>query len=202
MVGRILLQLLSAFWHKPRPTRRRVPRAFDAMAATSPFWQLCCLIDRDQPHPMPKFETRHPVAYSARQMYDLVADVEAYPEFLPLCDALKVRSRLPYGERGEVLTCAMDVGYGPIRERFTSRVTLDPDAQRINSTYIDGPFRRMDNRWQFQDTAAGRSDVTFFIDYEFKSMMLQMLMGSMFDIAFRRFTTAFEERARTVYGAA
>jgi coenzyme Q-binding protein COQ10 len=151
---------------------------------------------------MPKFETRHPVAFTARQMYDLVADVEAYPQFLPLCDGLAVKSRAPQGADGEVLVCNMDVGYGPIRERFTSRVILAPDALRINSTYIDGPFRRMDNRWQFHDTAAGRSDVVFFIDYEFKSMMLQMLMGSMFDIAFRRFTVAFEERAGKVYGTA
>jgi coenzyme Q-binding protein COQ10 len=150
--------------------------------------------------PMPKFETRHPVAFTARQMYDLVADVEAYPQFLPLCDGLVVKSRTPQNAGGEILVCNMNVGYGPIREHFTSRVTLDPGAVRISSTYIDGPFRRMDNRWQFLDTAAGHSDVVFFIDYEFKSMMLQMLMGSMFDIAFRRFTVAFEERARKVYG--
>jgi coenzyme Q-binding protein COQ10 len=149
---------------------------------------------------MPKFETRHPVAFTARQMYDLVADVEAYPQFLPLCDALAVKSRTPQDAGGEVLVCNMDVGYGPIRERFTSRVTLAPSAQQINSTYVDGPFRRMDNRWQFLDTAPGRSDVVFFIDYEFKSMMLQLLMGSMFDVAFRRFTAAFEERASKVYG--
>jgi coenzyme Q-binding protein COQ10 len=149
---------------------------------------------------MPKFETRHPVNFSARQMYDLVADVEAYPQFLPLCEGLRIKSRGPHGTNGAVLVCDMDVGYGPIRERLTSRVTLDPDGTRIASTYVDGPFHRMDNRWQFHDTTAGCSDVVFFIDYEFRSMMLQMLMGSMFDVAFRRFTTAFEERARKVYG--
>ena len=148
---------------------------------------------------MPKFETRHLVRFTARQMYDLVADVEAYPQFLPLCEALSVRSRAPHGS-GEVLVADMHVGYGPIRERFTSRVTLEPEALKIQSTYLDGPFRRMDNRWTFVDTPDG-SDVLFFIDYEFKSMMLQMLMGSMFDLAFRRFTTAFEERARTIYAA-
>lgn len=149
---------------------------------------------------MPKFETRHPVRHTARQMYDLVADVEAYPEFLPLCDGLRVRSRTPAAANSEVLVTDMDVGYGPIRERFTSRVTLEPEPLRISSTYLDGPFRRMDNRWRFEDAGAAMSDVVFFIDYEFKSTMLQMLMGSMFDIAFRRFTTAFEERARKVYG--
>ncbi len=149
---------------------------------------------------MPKFETRHPVAYSARQMYDLVADVQAYPQFLPLCDALTVRSRAPNG-MGEVLVADMHVGYGLVREKFTSRVTLDPDALKIQSTYLDGPFRQMDNRWSFVDTVTG-SDVHFNIDYEFKSVVLQMLMGSMFDVAFRRFTTAFEDRARQVYGPA
>jgi coenzyme Q-binding protein COQ10 len=146
---------------------------------------------------MPKFETRHPVRFTARQMYDLVADVEAYPQFLPLCEALSVRSRAAHGT-GAVLVADMLVGYGPIRERFTSKVTLEPDALKIQSTYLDGPFRRMDNRWTFIDTPDG-SDVLFFIDYEFKSMMLQVLMGSMFDVAFRRFTAAFEERARKVY---
>jgi coenzyme Q-binding protein COQ10 len=146
---------------------------------------------------MPKFETRHPVRFTARQMYDLVADVEAYPQFLPLCEALSVRSRAAHGT-GAVLVADMLVGYGPIRERFTSKVTLEPDALKIQSTYLDGPFRRMDNRWTFIDTSDG-SDVLFFIDYEFKSMMLQVLMGSMFDVAFRRFTAAFEERARKVY---
>ena len=150
---------------------------------------------------MPKFETRRHVPYSARQMYDLVADVERYPEFLPLCEALRVRSRAPFGD-GEILVADMEVGFGAIRERFTSQVTLDPAPLKIGSSYIDGPFRRMDNKWQFVPAAAGGSDVVFYIDYEFKSIILQMLMGSMFDIAFRKFTSAFEERARKVYGAA
>jgi coenzyme Q-binding protein COQ10 len=150
---------------------------------------------------MPKFETRHPVSHSARQMYDLVADIEAYPQFLPLCDALTIRTRTPNGT-SETLIADMAVGYGPIHERFTSKVTLEPDTLRILSTYLDGPFRRMDNRWQFIDTDDGGSEVHFFIDYEFKSVVLQMLMGSMFDLAFRKFTLAFEERARRVYGAA
>ena len=152
---------------------------------------------------MPKFETRRHVPHTARQMYDLVADVERYPQFLPLCEALRVRSRAPHGA-GEVLVADMDVGYGAIRERFTSRVTLDPAVLRVSSTYVDGPFRHMDNRWTFVDDASqpGRSEVVFFIDYEFKSMILQMLMGSMFDAAFRKFTGAFEARAKQVYGVA
>ncbi len=158
---------------------------------------------------MPKFETRRRVAHTARQMYDLVADVERYPQFLPLCKGLRVRSRTPRpdsggGGDGEVLLAAMEVGYGAIHERFTSRVTLEPAALRILSTYVDGPFERMDNRWTFIDAAdaPGHSDVVFYIDYEFKSMILKMLMGSMFDVAFRRFTDAFEKRAKTVYEVA
>ena len=150
---------------------------------------------------MPKFETRRRVPHSARQMYDLVADVERYPQFLPLCEALRVRSRMPQAA-GEVLVADMEVGYRAIRERFTSRVTLDPAALQIKSAYVDGPFQHMDNRWTFVDVAGqpGHSDVVFFIDYEFKSMILQMLMGSMFDAAFRKFTGAFETRAQQVYG--
>jgi coenzyme Q-binding protein COQ10 len=148
---------------------------------------------------MPKFETRHHVPYSARQMYDLVADVESYPEFLPLCDVLRIRSRAH--ENGlDVLVCDMEVGYHAIRERFKTQVSLDPTTSQILARYIEGPFRRLENRWRFVDTPTGGSDVHFFIDYEFKSMLLQMLMGGMFDLAFRKFTAAFEERARKIYG--
>ena len=150
---------------------------------------------------MPKFETRRRVPFTARQMYDLVADVEKYPEFLPLCEALRVRSRTE-APPGTLLIADMEVGFGAIRERFTSRVELDPDASRISASYVDGPFRHMDNRWHFEDVAGSAtqsSNVTFFIDYEFKSLVLQVLMGSMFDVAFRRFTDAFEQRARRVY---
>ena len=150
---------------------------------------------------MPKFETRRRVPHTARQMYDLVADVERYPEFLPLCEALRVKSRAQTPS-GETLIVDMDVGYGVIRERLTSRVTLEPASLRIASAYVDGPFRHMDNRWTFADVPGtpGASEVVFFIDYEFKSVMLQLLMGAMFDAAFRKFTDAFERRAKAVYG--
>ena len=151
---------------------------------------------------MPKFETRRRVPHTARQMYDLVADVERYPQFLPLCEALRVTSRTPDGA-GQTLVTVMEVGYGAIREKFTSRVTLEPAVLRIASFCVDGPFRRMDNRWAFVEgpEGAGTSDVVFFIDYEFKSMILHMLMGTMFDAAFRKFTDAFERRAAAVYGS-
>ena len=152
---------------------------------------------------MPTFDTIRRVPFTPQQMYALVADVERYPQFLPLCNGLRVRTREAQ-DGGEVLVADMEVGYRAIRERFTSRVTLAPAALQIASTYVDGPFQRMDNRWTFVDVAGqpGHSDVIFFIDYEFKSMLLQMLMGSMFDAAFRKFTGAFEARAKQVYGMA
>ncbi|MGW9231054.1 type II toxin-antitoxin system RatA family toxin [Pseudorhizobium sp. NPDC055634] len=147
---------------------------------------------------MPKFETHRPVKHSPKQMYDLVADVEKYPEFLPLCEALTVRSRK---ERdGKTLLIAdMTVGYKAIRETFTTQVLLNPAEQAIDVKYIEGPFRYLDNRWRFEATADG-CKVHFFIDYEFKNRLLGALMGSMFDRAFRMFAEAFETRADRVYG--
>jgi len=134
-------------------------------------------------------------------MFDLVADVERYPEFLPLCEALSVRSRK---ERdGKTLLIAdMTVGYKAIRETFTSQVLLKPDELVIDVKYLDGPFKYLDNKWSFEPHADGGCEVRFFIDYEFKSMVLGALMGGMFDRAFRMFAEAFEKRARAIYGEA
>jgi len=152
---------------------------------------------------MPAFTTTRSVPFTPRQMFDLVADVERYPEFLPLCEALTVRKRGREGSK-EVLIAEMTVGYHAIRESFTSRVRLDKEALVVEAgsvpEYPSGPFRRVENRWTFAP-APGGCDVQFHIAYEFKSMMLQMLVGSLFDRVFRRYTQAFEERARVVYGA-
>lgn len=147
---------------------------------------------------MPQFETTRPVKHSADQMFDLVADVERYPEFLPLCEALTIRSRK---ERdGKVLLVAdMTVGYKAIRETFATQVLLNKAERVIDVKYIDGPFRYLDNRWSFAPADDGGSNVHFFIDYEFKSRILGALMGSMFDRAFRMFAEAFEKRADTIY---
>ena len=150
---------------------------------------------------MTQFETRHHVAFTAQQMYDLVADVDKYPQFLPLCEGLVVRSRTASAD-DHLIVADMTVGYKAIRESFTSRVTLTPALHRVVAHANDGPFRHLENRWQFLDTPAGGCDVQFFVAYEFKSMMLQLLMGAMFEHAVRRFTGAFEERARAVYGRA
>ncbi|MDP2356447.1 MAG: type II toxin-antitoxin system RatA family toxin [Beijerinckiaceae bacterium] len=155
---------------------------------------------------MPSFRTKRRVRHSAADMFDLVADVEKYPLFVPLCTGIKVRKRSPDGEGREVLTADMSVGYKAIRETFTSKVTLDRPNFSIQVEYLDGPFSKLDNRWAFVDTptAAGQEnrklcDIDFYIDYEFRSRMLGLLMGTMFDTAFRRFAEAFERRADLVY---
>ncbi len=132
-------------------------------------------------------------------MFDLVADVEAYPEFLPLCEGLRIRRRSLTDEGLEILVADMTVGFKAIRETFTSRVTLDRARLKILVEYVDGPFSKLDNRWTFKDDPAG-CVVEFYIDYEFRSRTLGLLMGSMFDHAFRRFSEAFEQRADRVYG--
>jgi coenzyme Q-binding protein COQ10 len=147
---------------------------------------------------MPQFETHHAVPHSSDQMFDLVADVERYPEFLPLCEALSIRSRKERDSK-VLLIADMTVGYKAIRETFTTQVLLNRAERVIDVKYIDGPFKYLDNRWRFEDRPEGGSTIHFFIDYEFKSRILGALMGSMFDRAFRMFSEAFEKRAAKIY---
>ncbi|MEJ8308931.1 type II toxin-antitoxin system RatA family toxin [Agrobacterium larrymoorei] len=147
---------------------------------------------------MPQFETRRLVNHSPDRMYDLVADVEKYPEFLPLCDGLTVRSKKERDGK-TLLVADMTVGYKAIRETFTTQVLLKPEERAIDVKYLDGPFRYLDNRWRFEPTDDGGCSVYFFIDYEFKNRLLGALMGSMFDRAFRMFAEAFEARADRIY---
>jgi len=226
---------------------------------------------------MPNFHTQKPVRHSAAQMYDLVADIESYPQFLPMCEALTIRSRRER-EGNTLLVADMTVGYKLLRESFTTQVYLQPAARRIDVHYVDGPFKYLENRWQFlplsapviaaghkeqaearpaagapapetravdniegkkraqqqgdsppvslaqpetaaatkgeaasaanggkakpaaTDAAIEACRVDFYIDYAFKNPLLAALMGTMFDIAFRKFTAAFETRADTIYG--
>ncbi|TCT02648.1 type II toxin-antitoxin system RatA family toxin [Aquabacter spiritensis] len=150
---------------------------------------------------MPSFSNARIVKHDAADMFALVADVERYPEFVPLCEALRVRRRTKSDEGVEVLVADMTVAYKLIRETFTSRVTLDRPRLVIHVEYLDGPFSRLDNRWEFRAVDQGRSEVKFHISYEFRSRTLGLLMGAMFDAAFRRFADAFEARADAVYGA-
>ena len=148
---------------------------------------------------MPTFSTERRVPHSAAQMFDLVADIESYPRFLPLCESLVIRGRRE--EAGKrILVADMTVGYKIIRETFTSRVTVDRQNLAIQAAYLDGPFRHLQNRWLFHPTGENSCEVEFFIDYEFRSRTLGLLMGAMFDAAFRRFAVAFERRADEVYG--
>ena len=138
-------------------------------------------------------------------MFDLVADVERYPEFVPLCQSLRIKRRSTDANGAEVLLADMQVGYRAIRERFTSRVTLDRPRMKILAEYVDGPFSHLENVWTFKDESPLKSSlraarVEFYIDYEFRSRTLGLLMGSMFDVAFRKFAEAFEQRANRVYG--
>ena len=132
-------------------------------------------------------------------MFDLVAEVERYPEFVPFCEMLQVRGRRKEGER-EVLVADMRVGYKLLRETFTSKVTLDKPALEIRADYLDGPFRALENSWEFKPMPDGGSQITFRIEYEFRSRALAVLMGAMFERVFRTFAGAFEARADAVYG--
>jgi coenzyme Q-binding protein COQ10 len=144
---------------------------------------------------MPRFETTRPVRHAAETMFDLVADIERYPEFVPMCERLAVRRRAESGEGVTQLLADMTIGYKMIRETFTTRVTIDRPRLRIAVEYVDGPFRHLENRWTFLPRADGGADVAFFIDYEFRSRTFQMLAGAVFEKVFRKMAEAFEARA-------
>jgi coenzyme Q-binding protein COQ10 len=153
---------------------------------------------------MPRFSSKRRVPHRASEMFDLVADVERYPEFVPFCHALKIRKRTPGPDGTEIVVSDMTVSFKLVKETFTSEVTLDRPNLKISVRYLRGPFSNMETRWTFepkgQDKGEEACDVGFFTAYEFKSRMLAMLMGAMFDAAFSRFSAAFEKRADVVYG--
>ena len=142
---------------------------------------------------MPKHSERRFLPYAPDRLYELVAEVEDYPAFLPWCVALRVAER-----SDSVLRAEMIVGFGMLRESFTSEVSLTPKS-RIDVRYLDGPFRRLENRWLFLP-ADGGCDIDFFIDFEFRSRLLRKLMQPLFHEAVRRMVRAFEIRARERYG--
>ena len=151
---------------------------------------------------MPRISSKRGILHSATQMFDLVADVERYPEFVPLCSAMKVRQRTPKPDGTEIVICEMMVSFKLVRETFTTRVTLDRPSLKILVEYLRGPFAKLENRWTFEPKSDDVCDVGFYLAYEFKSRMLAMLMGTMFDTAFQRFAAAFEKRADAIYGKA
>ncbi|WP_439534609.1 type II toxin-antitoxin system RatA family toxin [Polymorphobacter sp.] len=143
---------------------------------------------------MPKHSETRFLPFSASQMFDLVADIDRYPEFLPWVQALRVKAR-----DGEVVTADMIVGFKMVRERFTSRVTLvRPD--RITVNYISGPLKYLQNDWTFRDVAGG-CEIDFLVDFEFQNKMFERLAGMFFGEALRRMVGAFETRAKVLYGA-
>jgi coenzyme Q-binding protein COQ10 len=133
-------------------------------------------------------------------MFDLVADVERYPEFVPLCQALKVRQRRQNPDGTETIVADMTVSFKLVKETFSTEVTLDKPHLNVLVRYLKGPFSNLENRWTFEPKGEEACDVGFFIAYEFKSRMLATLMGAMFDAAFTRFSAAFEKRADMIYG--
>lgn len=137
--------------------------------------------------------------YSAEQMYALVADVDAYAEFLPWLAASRVRTRKETPE-GEVIEADLIVSFKVFRESFVSRVTLRPEDLRIDVEYLQGPFRYLDNHWHFQPVSETECEVDFFVDFEFRSRTLQAVIGVVFNEAMRRIVRAFEQRAAVLYG--
>lgn len=137
--------------------------------------------------------------YSAQQMYDLVADVASYPQFLPWCAGARIRSHRQQDGIG-VMEADLIISFKVFRERFGSRVTLDRPNMQILTEYIDGPFKFLHSRWHFADRPTGGCTVSFSVDFEFKNRVLQALIGVVFDEAMRRIVRAFEDRARALYG--
>ena len=143
-------------------------------------------------------ENRH-MPYSAQQMYDLVADVKQYPNFLPWCAAARIRSVTPVGDYS-VMLADLVISFKVFRERFGSRAELHPVEKRIELDYLDGPFKYMKSRWAFSDAEDGGWDVHCFVDFEFRNAVLQKLIGVVFNEAMHRIVAAFEKRAAELYG--
>ncbi|MGI9369297.1 MAG: type II toxin-antitoxin system RatA family toxin [Ruegeria sp.] len=142
-------------------------------------------------------ETRQ-LPYTAQQMYDLVADVASYPQFLPWCAAARIRRTFTKGE-ANVLEADLVISFKVFRERFGSRVTLFPDQLKIDTEYLDGPFKYMKSDWQFTEAANGGCEISFHVDFEFKNAILQGIIGVVFNEAMHRIVRAFEQRAADLY---
>ncbi len=143
---------------------------------------------------MPTHSEKRVLPYSPRQLYDLVADIERYPEFLPWCVAARIRER-----EANRLVAEMVIGFKVFRERFVSRVKLDPDGRRIDVAYAEGPFKYLTNHWIFEEHPQGCT-IDFYVEFEFRSRLLQKVVQTLFHEAVRRMVRAFEVRARALYG--
>lgn len=143
---------------------------------------------------MPTHAERRVLPYTPEQLYTLVAEVEHYPEFLPWCVAARIRER-----KENLITADLVIGFRMIRERFTSKVGLDPDGRKIHVTYAEGPFKYLNNHWRFEEHQDG-CVIDFYVDFEFKSKLLQKMIEALFHEAVRRMVAAFEARADDLYG--
>lgn len=150
---------------------------------------------------MPQHSDSRILPYTADQMYALVADIERYPEFLPWNSAARVRSRRPAEDGSEVVEADLVISFKVFRERFGSRVTLWPAQKRIDTEYLDGPFKYLRSGWSFADLPEGGCKVEFFVDFEFRNAILGKVIGVVFGEAMSRIVRAFEDRARVLYGA-
>lgn len=145
---------------------------------------------------MPTHAEQRYLPYTADQLFDLVADVERYPEFLPWCVAARIRKR-----DGDIFFADLVIGFKLIRERYTSKVKLDRPGLGIDVTYTEGPFHYLNNHWKFIPAEDGGATIDFFVDFEFKSKLLQKVIGALFNEAVRLMVSSFEKRARQLYGA-
>lgn len=148
---------------------------------------------------MPAAHQTRDVPFSADEMYALVADIERYPTFLPWCAGARIRKREQDGAN-EVVVADLIIAYKVFREQFTSRVILDQSARVLDVKYVQGPFRYLANKWEFEALSAGGCRIHFFIDFEFRSVTLQKLINSVFSKAFTRMMQAFIDRADELYG--
>lgn len=144
---------------------------------------------------MPKHTEERHLPYSADQMFDLVADIAHYPEFLPWCSQARIIRR-----EGDMVLAELTIGYKMIREKFTSRVTLNRDIRTIKVEYVSGPLKALCNEWKFIPEGKKKCKVDFFVHFEFSNPLLAAMMNVFFDVAFRQMVSSFEKRAAELYG--
>ena len=147
---------------------------------------------------MPKLDKKHIVNHTAENMFKLVCDVENYPKFVPLCQTLTVKSSKERDGKTLILADMM-MAYKMLSETFTTQVLMNPATLTIDVKYIEGPFKHLDNKWEFEELKGGKCEVSFLLDYELRSKMLALAAGTVFDMAFGKFVDAFEKRADEVY---
>ena len=147
---------------------------------------------------MPTHSEERQLPYTATQMYELVVDIEKYPEFLPWCSAARVRSREVH-EKNEIMLADLVIKFKAFSERFGSKVILYKDSKKIKTEYLDGPFKFLKSSWEFTDNEGIGCNVKFFVDFEFKSRFFQKIIGIFFNEAMQRIVRAFEKRAKELY---